>query len=269
MDISGNLSTSVYLSSLTNINATNRVNNHNSDSVEESAELVDTPSRKIRPLSNMVQELRDVNNSVSLLQTAEAGFQNLSEGIEQIRDLTMLALNKEVTDEERLDLNNQVQDIKTSLTDNLNNVQFNEASLLKQSENSLAFHISANESGQIELGVLDVQSLFARTDFYQLNLSTKEQAEHSLDLLDNVQQEMQKVADGISQSSTRIEDYIDSLSISQEDDLERMSPIQDKALAEDVAALINEQLKRDSSIFLQLDISSTQRMVLGLLKSIN
>lgn len=269
MDISGNLSTSIYLSSLTNINSTNRVNTHNSDSVEENSELVDTPSRTIRPLSNIVTELRDVNNSVSLLQTVETGYRQLKEGIEQIRSLAMLAINEESTDEERLNLNNQALEVKASLTEDINNIRFNEAPLLEQQDKALSIHISANDNGHIELGVLDIQSLFSITGFNKLNLSTKDQAETSLDLLDNLQNEMQKMSDTISQSSTRLENYIDNLTISQTDSLNRISPIQDKNLARDVAAIINEQLKRDSPIFLQLDTSLTQRMVLGLLKSIN
>ncbi len=266
MDIRGNLTTSVFISSLSNSSSVSKVNSHNSSLAEQSAELDDTPSLKIRPLTQVASKIRDVNDSVSLLQDLEAGYESINQGLNKISQLANSAVGEELDNEQRFNLNARAQDIKEQLIQDAEAFSFSNAPLLQQEE-SLSFQIVANEEGNIKLGVLDIESLFSESGFDQLDLSTAENAEESLSTLEILQGEFTQIADDLAQSSDRLGDFVTNLSFTEKEAQTQLSSSFDTLIAQDIATLIQEQLKHSDSVFIQLEQNTEKRQVLGLLKS--
>lgn len=266
MDISGNLTTSVFISSLSNTSSITRVNSQNSDLVEQRAEQADTPSRRIRPLTQVASKIRDVNDSVSLLQNLEANYSSLNDGLNKISLLAQNATNEELDNEQRFNLNERAQVLKERLIEGANRFSFNGAPL-SQPDESLSFQIVANANGNIKLSALDMESVFNEANFDQLDLSTVEKAEESVSILEELETDINAISDNINQSSERLDDFISTLSFTEKEAQKQLSASFDTIVARDIASLIQEQLKNSDSVFIQLDPETDKRQVLGLLKS--
>ena len=172
MDYYGNLVTDSFLSSLAKTNAVSRVNTtQNALTPADNTAHPNTHDRKISPFDKITAALRNGNDSTTLLQKAEEGYESLTNNILLLQELTQQALAEEVTDERRAKLNDQAKALMGNMSDAVNGVQYNEAALLDPTTDALNLTLSADESSNIKVGLLDIENIFYSTGFNDIALT--------------------------------------------------------------------------------------------------
>ncbi len=267
MEINGNLTTSVFLSSLATTSSINRINNAVYDPSEPVSGRSQTPERRITPLTKISQGLRDVNDGINLLQQAKKGYASISDSLTDLQALASAATDEELTNEERFTLDKRAQKIKDDLVESVDTTEFKGTSLLDQATNTITLDISFDASGTFEVGAFDIESLFEAVNFDDFDLSTAKNAEASLDILASLATEVDKADAQISESATRLATYVGNLDFTDSESIGNYSPIEITIIADDVNSFLQGQLARDDSTVLQVHTNPDSHKVLGLLKS--
>ncbi len=267
MEINGNLTTSVFLSSLATTSSVNRINNAVYDPSEPESGRSQTPEQRITPLTKISQGLRDVNDGINLLQQANKGYASISDTLTDLQALASAATDEELTNEERFTLDKRAQEIKDDLVESVDTTEFKGTSLLEQASNTITLDISFDASGTFEVGAFDIASLFEATDFDDFDLTTVKGAEASLDILASLTEEVDKANAQITESASRLATYVGNLDYEDSESIGNYSPVEISIVADDVNSFLQGQLTRDDSTVLQVYANPDSRKVLGLLKS--
>ncbi|MZK49874.1 flagellin [Clostridium beijerinckii] len=93
-------------------------------------------SQKMRAqIRGLEQADRNIQDGISLVQTAEAGLGSIQNpNLSRMRDLIVQALNGTLTQADRMNIQNELDNVKASIDDIANNTEFNTIKLLNMPE---------------------------------------------------------------------------------------------------------------------------------------
>ncbi|WP_244988310.1 flagellin [Paenibacillus xylanexedens] len=147
------------------LNITNRLKNTNRSISESTSKLSSglrinkaaddaaglSISEKMRAqIRGMNQAERNIQDGISLIQTAESGLGNIQDPLLiRLRELAVQAANGSLTDSDRLIIQEEVRQIKEGINDIANNTYFNGINLLNNGSNEVV-----NQDGEIKPGSL-------------------------------------------------------------------------------------------------------------------
>ncbi|MEK3923253.1 flagellin [Paenibacillus sp. FSL K6-2393] len=145
------------------LNITNRLKNTNKSISESTSKLSSglrinkaaddaaglSISEKMRAqIRGMNQAERNIQDGISLIQTAESGLGNIQDPLLiRLRELAVQAANGSLTDSDRLIIQEEVRQIKEGINDIANNTYFNGINLLNNGSNEVV-----NQDGEIKPG---------------------------------------------------------------------------------------------------------------------
>lgn len=159
------------------LNITNRLKNTNKSISESTIKLSSglrinkaaddaaglSISEKMRAqIRGMNQAERNIQDGISLIQTAESGLGNIQDPLLiRLRELAVQAANGSLTDSDRLIIQEEVRQIKDGINDIANNTHFNGINLLNSGSNEVV-----NQDGKINLNAVSF------TNYIGQNIST-------------------------------------------------------------------------------------------------
>ncbi|WP_077624768.1 flagellin [Sediminibacillus massiliensis] len=115
-------------------------------------------SEKMRAqIRGMDQASRNVQDGISLIQTAEAGLAQITNPpIQRMRELVIQAANDTLTTEDRKYIQEEIEQIKSSIDNIAKNTKFNDIPLLSVQSNSVEVLTSSNSFGgtRVEVSTL-------------------------------------------------------------------------------------------------------------------
>ncbi len=117
-------------------------------------------------LRGFQQAARNANDGVSLLQTAESGYQSISDSLVRMRELAVQASNDSITDTERAYINTEFSDLSSEIDRISNSTEYNGIKLLDGTAGTagtVTFQVgtrnSADDRIAVSLGDIDATSL--------------------------------------------------------------------------------------------------------------
>jgi flagellin len=114
-------------------------------------------SEKMRgQIRGLDQATRNAQDGISLLQTAEGALNETHSILQRMRELAVQSANDTNTELDRAELQKEVDQLAQEITRIGNTTEFNTMKLLN-GELKNKFHIGANESQNIELGINDMR----------------------------------------------------------------------------------------------------------------
>ncbi len=159
------------------LNITNRLKNTNKSISESTSKLSSglrinkaaddaaglSISEKMRAqIRGMNQAERNIQDGISLIQTAESGLGNIQDPLLiRLRELAVQAANGSLTDSDRLIIQEEVRQIKDGINDIANNTHYNGINLLNSGSNEVV-----NQDGKINLNAVSF------TNYIGQNIST-------------------------------------------------------------------------------------------------
>jgi len=134
------------------------------------------------------QAVRNANDGLSVGQTAEAGFNEISNILTRMRELAMQSASDGVTDSQRTNMIDTERSQLSSEVDRIaNSTKFNGVSLISGTGTTLDFHVGIGSSATndvISLSSVDITTGASGLNITGIDLTTKSGAVSALDTID-------------------------------------------------------------------------------------
>src|SRR5690554_5259268 len=113
-------------------------------------------SEKMRgQIKGLNQSVRNAQDGISLIQTAEGALNETHSILNRMRELAVQSANDTNTDDDRAEIQKEVNELATEITRISKNTEFNTKGLLdgslKEGKETLTFHIGANTAQNLKL----------------------------------------------------------------------------------------------------------------------
>ncbi|MFC7420983.1 flagellin [Iodobacter arcticus] len=135
--------------SLNRLSSGLRVNN-----AQDDAAGLAISSRMTSQIKGTRQAVRNANDGISLLQTAEGAISGISDNLQRMRELSVQAANAPVSSSDRKLINAEVQQLSAEIQRIASSSHFNGIKLLDGSFNSHAFYVGANSGDAISISTI-------------------------------------------------------------------------------------------------------------------
>jgi flagellin len=211
------------------------------------------------------QGVRNLNDAVSLSQTADGALSSISDNTDRIRELTVAAGNDTLSASDRSAMQAEVNTLSQGNSDIISNAQFNGQALLQG--DSFNFQAGANAGDQLSLNTSNFGGTNGlATASGQIDLSSSTAASASLSLLDQDQQAINTQRSNLGAFQSRIEASISNLNTSVENQSAARSRINDTDYAATSAKLAQESIRTQAGLAMQVHANAGAQQVLSLLR---
>lgn len=191
------------------------------------------------------QAMRNANDGVSIVQTAEGSLNELSNITVRMRELAIQASSDTVSDTERQFINTEVQQMKQEMNRISESTKWGKMKLLDGSTPTLDFQVGINNDATSDRISFDSSSNMATLDALGLagvDFSTKEGAQGSLEQLDFAQSDVNRIRSNLGALQNRLVSTISNLGVQHENLSAANSRIRDADIGEASAELARNQI---------------------------
>lgn len=218
-------------------------------------------------ISGFSQSIRNANDGVSMLQTANAGLSSLSDGIQRIRELALQSANGTLSAADRKIINTEAQQIKEELSRTVESSQFNKQPLLKGGD-AVSLQVGSEQGGRMDIALGNMEQALLDAGLNELDLSTAAGASSALDSLDQMQDQVNSSLGDVGAGLNRLSSTIETLSASEVSAQAARSRIQDADMAKEISELTANRIKEEIALAMQAKANANKGQVLALLKDL-
>ena len=129
-------------------------------------------SKMTAQINGLDQAVRNANDGISLLQTAEGATIEITNMLQRMREISVQASNDTYTSAERAYLNLEFQQLNTEMTRIAANTQWNGMEILDGVNNTFNFQVGANANQTIDVNISDLQNLIPAAAVAQVGTYT-------------------------------------------------------------------------------------------------
>jgi len=117
-------------------------------------------SKMTSQINSLTQAIRNANDAVSMLTTADSAMSDVGDMLQRMRELSIQALNDSNTDSDRAALNLEYQALKSQIDNISGYTQWNGKTILDGSDEDgvATFHIGANANQVIEIDTNSIKT---------------------------------------------------------------------------------------------------------------
>lgn len=223
-------------------------------------------SEKMRAqIRGLGQAARNIQDGISLLQTAEGALNETHAILQRMRELGVQAANDTLTDEDRSLLNIEFEELKKEVTRISKDTNFNTKTMLDGTNSSINIQAGANAGQSIELLFGDMSG--GSLGLTDLSISTRADAENSISGLDDAISKVSRERSRMGAYSNRLEHAYNNAVNMEENLTAAESRIRDADMAKEMMALAKANILMQASQYvLSLHMQQAQS-VLQLLNS--
>ncbi|MFI3211182.1 MAG: flagellin [Peptostreptococcaceae bacterium] len=192
-------------------------------------------SEKMRSqIRGMEQAERNVQDGVSLIQTAEGAMEEAGNIAQRMRELTVQGANDTNTDADRSKIETELSELGKELTKLSEETKFNEKNLLDGSNQELTIQAGAND----ETRTIDLMDMKGATDLLQdLKVGDNATAQASQDTLDTFIEDLNTARSTLGAQQNRLEYTASNLTNTNENLTSAESRIRDVDVAKEMVQL--------------------------------
>lgn len=200
-------------------------------------------SEKMRSqIRGLRQAQRNVLDGISLIQTAEAGMNEIHNMLQRMRELSVQSANGTLRDEDREMLNMEFQELKEGIGDIASNTEYNTIPLLDGSKeiHGLNLQVGPNAGDQQILKIGSMTAIDLGID--TLDISTQAGAENAMDQLSNSIKNVSLKRGLLGAGQNRLEHTLNSLRNYEENLTAAESRIRDLDMAKAILEFTKNQI---------------------------
>ena len=221
-------------------------------------------------LKGFQQAMRNANDGVAVLQTAESGYQSLSDLLVRMRELAVQAANDSVSDTERGYLNTEFSDLIDEMDRISAVVEYNGIQLLDGTAGSagnglMVFQVgtrdSTNDRIQIQLDAQDSGTLGVNGD----TISSQSDAQSAITAIDSALEILSTDRAQIGSTINTLNVAVDGLGSSIENYGTAMSQIKDTDMADESSAFSKSNVLQQAGVAMLSQANQTPNLVMRLL----
>jgi len=221
-------------------------------------------------LKGFQQAMRNANDGVAVLQTAESGYQSLSDLLVRMRELAVQSANDSVSDTERGYLHTEFADLIDEMDRISSVVEYNGIQLLDGTAGSagtgaMTFQVgtrdSVNDRINIQLDAQDSTTLGVNGD----TISSQANAQASITAIDSALEILSTDRAEIGSTINTLNVAVDGLASSIENYGTAMSQIKDTDMADESSAFSKSNVLQQAGVAMLSQANQTPNLVMRLL----
>jgi flagellin len=186
------------------------------------------------------QAVRNTQDGVSLIQTADGAMAQTTEILQRMRELAVQASNGDLSASQTTAITNEVTSLQTTLTNIANQTQFNNISILNGSTAAIQLQTGANSGNTTTLTLYSM--LPATLGVNAVNLATPAAATAAIATIDTAIQTVSSNRGNLGAMQTSLQDIAASMTVASENQASARSRIQDLDYSMGVSDLSRYQI---------------------------
>jgi len=218
--------------------------------------------------------IRNANDGISLLQTAESGMQTVSDMLQRMRELAVQATNATNTSADITSLNQEYQQLSQEVGRTISAVQFNGQTLLTTTAaNGLDFQVGANAGQTINVGSAalnlnqsNVSGVLSGNTASSLDVNTNDNNSANINAIDSALQAVNNARANIGAAESRFQNTISFLQSASENQTAASGRIMDADFASETANLSRAQVLQQAGTAMIAQANQLPQQVLSLLR---
>lgn len=221
-------------------------------------------SEKMRgQIRGLNQAVRNAQDGISLIQTAEGALNETHAILQRMRELAVQSATDTNTNEDRAQLQAEVNQLIEEITRIASNTEFNTQKLLNGSFSSKVIHIGANadQSLTVSIGNMNASGL----SIASINISTQSGANSAISTIDAAINTVSTERAKLGAIQNRLEHTIANLSVAAENLTAAESRIRDLDMAQEIMAFTRNQILTQAGTAMLAQANAQPQTVLQLL----
>lgn len=221
----------------------------------------------------MNQGIRNANDGIALAQTAEGGLEEVSNMMQRIRELAVQSASGTYTDDDRGNMQAEVNELSAQLKSVVENTKFNGTALFAAA-GSVTVQAGANDTDTIDIALADLSTLEANnydpaTPTIAYDISSQTDAQALLAATGGIDDEIASIATaraGLGASQNRLESAVNALTSNSTNLSDARSRIMDTDYSAETTALAKAQILSQASTAMLAQANQSQQNVMSLLR---
>jgi flagellin len=203
-------------------------------------------SEKMRASVRSVgQDIRNANDGISMIQTAEGGMNEIGNILVRFRELSIQAASDTITDTERGFIDKEVQQLHQEVDRISQSTEFNGHKLLSGEGGVLDIQVGQKNNAELDRFHYDIAQTNATSDHLGLggfNVASKEAAQENLEKVDEAIKMLSGNRAQLGALQNRLQSSVNNLTIYNENLSAARSRIYDVDMASETAELTKENI---------------------------
>jgi flagellin len=224
-------------------------------------------SEKMRnQVSGTKQAIRNAQDGISMIQTAEGALNETHAILNRMRDLAVQAKNGTLQDDDRDKLNKEFTALQAEINRIADTTEFNTKKLLDGSQkDGIVFHVGANtgDSHEIKIGINASDT--ANLGVASSAIGNTGDAKSAIDSIDNAISTVSTTRGSLGAVQNRLEHTINNLGVISENLSSSESRIRDVDMAEEMTQFSKNQILTQSATAMLAQANAKPQSVLKLL----
>jgi flagellin len=211
------------------------------------------------------QAIRNANDGISMLQTAEGATQEITNMLQRMRELAIQASNDTYSADDRAALDTEIVELEAEITRIAKNTKWNNMSILDNpSEKVLQVGIASNDDSTIKVAFVDLTG--AGLNIVGLDVKTHAAAQTSLDKIDTAIGDVDEFRADMGAKINRLNFATDNLANISINTSASRSRIEDADFAKASSELARTQIIQQAATAVLSQANTSQQSVLKLLQ---
>jgi flagellin len=214
--------------------------------------------------------VRNAQDGVSVVQTAEGALTEVHSILQRVRDLTVQASNTgSVNDTARGYIANEITELGAALTDIADRTNFNGTKLLDGTNATLDFQTGANEGETVSVSLTDITAVATAVTAVATSVGTAGYDPTSATDLSSIDTQIASVSSAratLGASQNRFESTINSLNVAVENLSASESRVRDADMAQEMVGFTRSQILSQAGTAMLAQANQASQGVLSLLR---
>jgi len=226
-------------------------------------------SEKMRAgIRSVAQDIRNANDGISMIQTAEGGMNEIGNILVRFRELSIQASSDTITDVERGFMDKEVSQLHQEVNRIAAATEFNGRKLLNGEGTAMEIQIGQNNNAEQDRFVFDVSKTNVTADrlgVEGITVSTKEAAQENLSKIDGAIQLLSGNRAELGALQNRLQSSVNSLQIYNENLSAAKSRIKDVDMASETSELTKNNILTQANVSVLSQANQNNMLALKLL----
>jgi flagellin len=211
-------------------------------------------------INGLSQANRNIQDGVSLVQTAEGNLDEVHSMLQRVRELAVQYKNGSLSDGDRAAIQTEVNQLASEIERIGSTAEFNGIKVLN-SATTLTFQIGANDSDQVGVGTISLGSSIGANVF-----ALSSAANTDLDEIDSAIDAVSEQRSTFGAVQNRFEHLMNGLSVYHENLVASESRIRDVDMAEEMVQMTKYQILQQAGTSMLAQANQLPQSVLSLLR---
>lgn len=219
-------------------------------------------------IASQQQATRNAGDGISMIQTAEGGFQEVSNILIRLRELSMQSASDTVGDQERQFSDLEFQNLSEEVERIANSTEFNGTKLINGEGNTMSFQIgtgNVESNDRINYQPQETSARLSDLGISGLSVASREDAQSNLDKIDDAINQVNANRATLGALQNRMQSTINNLEIGTENLSAANSRIRDADIASVTAELAKSNVLESAGTSVLAQANVSHQAALGLM----